>query len=116
MSQQVVSLASRDQAIQELLEEIRLIDSLTAEKLSKLKKEIGTKYSLSNSPTNIELLTHVKKEELSLFKSKLLSKPTRTISGVAPVAIMTAPFACPHGRCTFCPGGPNSFFGDVPQS
>lgn len=116
MSQQVVSLASREQAIQELLEQIRIIENPTSENLSKLKKEIGIKYSLSNPPTNIELLTNVNKEELSSFKSKLLSKPTRTISGVAPVAIMTAPFACPHGKCTFCPGGPNSFFGDVPQS
>ena len=116
MSQQIVSTKSRTEAIQELLEEIRKVENLTPEKLSKLKKETGIKYSLSNPPTNIELLTSVKKEELSLFKSKLLSKPTRTISGVAPVAIMTAPFACPHGKCTFCPGGPNSSFGDVPQS
>jgi elongator complex protein 3 len=46
----------------------------------------------------------------------LLTKPTRTISGVAPVAIMTKPFACPHGKCIMCPGGPNSEFGEVPQS
>jgi elongator complex protein 3 len=40
-------------------------------------------------------------------------KPTRTLSGVAVVAVMTAPAACPHGRCTYCPGGP-AF--DSPQS
>lgn len=33
------------------------------------------------------------------------AKPMRTLSGVAVVAIMTSPAACPHGRCTFCPGG-----------
>jgi elongator complex protein 3 len=40
----------------------------------------------------------------------------RTMSGVSPLALMTAPFACPHGKCVYCPGGPGSPFGDVPQS
>src|SRR3989338_11142490 len=47
---------------------------------------------------------------------KIISKPSRTISGVAPVAIMSKPMKCPHGACIFCPGGPGSFFGDIPQS
>ena len=32
------------------------------------------------------------------------------------VAIMSKPIGCPHGTCIFCPGGPGSFFGDIPQS
>src|SRR3989344_8490991 len=49
--------------------------------------------------------------------NKMLSiKPLRTLSGVAPVAIMTKPISCPHGTCIYCPGGPKSFFGSVPQS
>src|SRR3989344_4081023 len=47
---------------------------------------------------------------------KLISKPSRTIAGVYPVAIMSKPMGCPHGTCIFCPGGPGSFFGDIPQS
>jgi len=53
---------------------------------------------------------------LDFLKKKLLTKPIRTISGVSPVAIMTAPSKCPHGKCTFCPGGINSPWGNVPQS
>jgi elongator complex protein 3 len=34
------------------------------------------------------------------------TKPVRTSSGVAIVAVMSSPAACPHGKCTFCPGGP----------
>ncbi|HII72768.1 TPA: tRNA uridine(34) 5-carboxymethylaminomethyl modification radical SAM/GNAT enzyme Elp3 [Candidatus Woesearchaeota archaeon] len=45
-----------------------------------------------------------------------MTKPTRTISGVAVVAIMTKPHKCPHGKCDICPGGVGSEFGDVPQS
>ncbi len=48
-------------------------------------------------------------------------KPTRTLSGVAVVAVMTAPAVCPHGRCTYCPGGvemnaPQSYTGEEPSA
>ena len=35
------------------------------------------------------------------------TKPVRSSSGVAIVAVMSSPAACPHGKCTFCPGGPD---------
>ncbi|MEM9553921.1 MAG: tRNA uridine(34) 5-carboxymethylaminomethyl modification radical SAM/GNAT enzyme Elp3 [Acidobacteriota bacterium] len=34
--------------------------------------------------------------------ARLRTKPVRTISGVAPVTVLTKPFPCP-GRCVFCP-------------
>jgi elongator complex protein 3 len=43
----------------------------------------------------------------------LRKKPTRSMSGVAVVAVMTSPEACPHGKCVYCPGGPDV---GVPQS
>jgi elongator complex protein 3 len=42
-----------------------------------------------------------------------MKKPTRSLSGVSVVAVMTSPSPCPHGRCSYCPGGPE--FG-TPQS
>ncbi len=44
---------------------------------------------------------------------RLGRKPSRILSGVAPVAIMTKPYPCPHGKCIYCPGGPEF---DTPQS
>ena len=44
---------------------------------------------------------------------KLGRKPSRILSGVAPVAIMTKPYPCPHGKCIYCPGGPDQ---GTPQS
>ena len=32
-------------------------------------------------------------------------KPAKTASGVAVIAVMPKPYACPHGRCIYCPGG-----------
>ncbi len=47
---------------------------------------------------------------------RLRLKPVRTLSGVAPVAVLTGPAACP-GRCIFCPeaeGFPKSYLPDEP--
>ncbi len=47
---------------------------------------------------------------------KLQMKPIRTISGVAPVTVLTRPGPCP-GRCIFCPeveGQPKSYLPDEP--
>jgi elongator complex protein 3 len=47
---------------------------------------------------------------------RLRVKPTRTISGVAPVTVLTEPFPCP-GECVFCPAVermPKSYLPDEP--
>lgn len=38
--------------------------------------------------------------------ARVVTKPARSASGVAIVAVMSSPASCPHGKCTFCPGGP----------
>lgn len=61
---------------------------------------------MSKLPGNADILRIMGKEDREKFKDFLKKKPTRTISGVAVVAMMTKPFPCPHGRCIYCPGGP----------
>ncbi len=51
-----------------------------------------------------------------LVLDRLRLKPVRTLSGVAPVAVMTRPHPCP-GECIFCPdaeGLPKSYLPDEP--
>ncbi|MEK6809778.1 MAG: tRNA uridine(34) 5-carboxymethylaminomethyl modification radical SAM/GNAT enzyme Elp3 [Nanoarchaeota archaeon] len=103
-------------ALQEITELIKTQHIEDQESLNNIKQDIAKKYKLSKTPTNIEILTSLPKEEIAEFKKVLISKPTRTISGVSPVAVMTAPSKCPHGKCTFCGGGIGSPWGDVPQS
>ncbi|MBN2458685.1 tRNA uridine(34) 5-carboxymethylaminomethyl modification radical SAM/GNAT enzyme Elp3 [Candidatus Woesearchaeota archaeon] len=86
------------------------------DKLMKEKVRLCSKHKAAKIPTDIEVLLHADKKDLAFLKKYLQTKPTRTISGVAVIAIMTAPFKCPHGKCTMCPGGIQSEFGDVPQS
>jgi elongator complex protein 3 len=78
-------------------------------KIDLLKIQLAKEKHLKKIPKNTEFF-------LENPKSSIKTKPSRTISGVAPVAIMTYPRKCPHGTCLFCPGGPGSYFGDVPQS
>ncbi len=94
---------------------------LSKEQLAKLKIKLCRKYKLKKIPTDIEIMLNADKNDLLKIKKYLLTKPTRTISGVAVIAIMTKPIICPHvkkgfGPCIMCPGGPKSNFGDVPQS
>src|SRR3989338_3840325 len=84
----------------------------TQAELNTIKIQVARERGLKKIPTNIELISTLKHDSSGLFSIK----PTRVASGVNVVAIMTAPIACPHGKCTYCPGGPGSVFGDVPQS
>ncbi len=72
-------------------------------------------------PSNPDLWRSWSPEERARWSPSLRLKPTRTLSGVSVVAVMTSPFACPHGRCTYCPGGPaartpQSYTGEEPSA
>jgi elongator complex protein 3 len=76
---------------------------------------ICRKFGLAAVPRNSALLAAALPEERERLRRLLLVKPTRTLSGVAPVAVMTSPAPCPHGKCLPCPGGPDHPF-KSPQS
>lgn len=85
----------------------------TRDGVLRLKAKLCKRHGLSRVPTNHEILAEVPEELRDAVEPLLRNKPVRTISGVAPVAVMTSPCDCPHGRCSYCPGGvPN----DSPQS
>ncbi|MEM3154605.1 MAG: tRNA uridine(34) 5-carboxymethylaminomethyl modification radical SAM/GNAT enzyme Elp3 [Candidatus Woesearchaeota archaeon] len=81
---------------------------VSKEQLAKLKLKLSKKYGMASIPSDADVFLRT--------RARIVTKPMRTMSGVSPIALMTAPFACPHGKCVYCPGGPNSAFGDVPQS
>ncbi|NPE26747.1 tRNA uridine(34) 5-carboxymethylaminomethyl modification radical SAM/GNAT enzyme Elp3 [Methanococcoides sp. SA1] len=59
-----------------------------------------------------------KKKQLKTKNQKpktSIRKPTKTLSGVTPVAVMLPPRPCPHGACLYCPthNAPQSY---TPQS
>ncbi|MBN2880953.1 tRNA uridine(34) 5-carboxymethylaminomethyl modification radical SAM/GNAT enzyme Elp3 [Candidatus Woesearchaeota archaeon] len=86
-------------------------------KFNVLKRDILVKNNYKKKiPSNVEISNYATKEEIKKYSNILEIKPTRTASGVSVVAVMSKPHKCPHGKCMFCGGGIDSFFGDVPQS
>jgi len=72
-------------------------------------------------PSNVAWARGRSPSERARLSGAVLRKPSRTLSGVAIVAVMTAPARCPHGRCTYCPGGvdngsPQSYTGEEPSA
>jgi elongator complex protein 3 len=111
----------KEEALRELLQLIEQNKIKTQYNLNKLKIKISKKYNLRKILTNIEIFLSVSENAIKKYRCLFITKPTRTISGVAVIAIMSKPELCPHakkgkGPCIVCPGGPASIFGDVPQS
>ena len=91
------------------------------DRLQKLKVKLAGEYGLQAVPSNSEILADAEEDEMSAVLPLLRRKPVRTVSGVAVVAVMTSPHPCPHGKCTYCPGGvdngsPQSYTGKEPAA
>ncbi|QDA30504.1 tRNA uridine(34) 5-carboxymethylaminomethyl modification radical SAM/GNAT enzyme Elp3 [Thermococcus indicus] len=94
-------------AVEELARAVMNGEIKGREELNRYKIVVSRKYHLSKIPGNSDILKAIPEERREEFRDLLKRKPTRTISGVAVVAMMTKPFPCPHGRCIYCPGGPS---------
>ena len=86
--------------------------------IKKYRKTDGTHFSYTEIIESYKQLADT--HGLSKFKPQLveriLMKPVRTISGVAPVTVLTKPYPCP-GKCIFCPNDlrmPKSYLADEP--
>ncbi|HYS99836.1 MAG TPA: tRNA uridine(34) 5-carboxymethylaminomethyl modification radical SAM/GNAT enzyme Elp3 [Thermoplasmata archaeon] len=96
-----------------MVDELRERAPETKEELQRLKLRVAREHGLGGLPNDPSILKALPPEMRDGLLDVLRVKPARTASGVAVVTVMTAPHACPHGVCTFCPGGPR--FG-TPQS
>ncbi len=104
-------------AIKEILEQIEKRKINNKKDLNKLKAEISHKYKLKSEPRLIHLFIQANKKQREKYSLILKTKPVRTISGIAPVALFATPLGCPpQAKCIYCPGGPGSIFGNVPKS
>ncbi len=79
----------------------------TRDEVQKLKLEAARRHDIPKIPKNSTLLNHLPDAERDRWVPVLKKKPTRSLSGVAIVTVQAPPEACPHGTCTFCPGGPS---------
>jgi elongator complex protein 3 len=90
---------------EEIIYMIRSGEIGTKDEIHKAKVKLCKKYHLDHLPSDVDILQHVSPEFYPEMEPILRLKPVRTTSGVAVVAVMTSPSDCPHGKCTYCPGG-----------
>lgn len=105
----------------EFVQAVVLGDVRSRSDVLRLKARLCKKHGIERVPTNYEILARVPEEYRDIAEPLLMNKPVRTLSGVAPVAVMTSPYDCPHGRCIYCPGGvpnntPQSYTGKEPAA
>ena len=99
---------------------------IAAEKADKkqvelIKREVVHKYKLSKFPRNSDIFSLAPDDIKESIRYALQIRNVRSISGVNVISVMTAPFACRHGACIYCPGGPTwgtpmSYTGREPAS
>ena len=91
------------------------------EELASLKGVISKKHGLKEIPSNPTILSFSTKRTPKQFEILSL-KPTRSLSGLAVVAVMVPPHDCP-GKCIYCPSSllegkdvPKSYTGNEPAA
>ncbi len=110
-----------EDACKEICQNLLSISNPTNKDVKRAIKQICVKYSLERIPRNYEVLSTVDNADYVRLQKVLVRKPVKTASGVSIIALMPKPYACPHGRCTYCPGGvefntPNSYTGREPST
>lgn len=72
--------------------------------LEQLKRETSRKFQIGSMVTNPELLANFPRSKLTpKIKELLMKKPTKTLSGVTPVAVMIKPQNSCKWGCIYCP-------------
>src|SRR3989441_6647267 len=90
----------------EIVERLLSLDCPSREDVNRIKIEVCRLHRSPTVPPNSDLLQRIPGSELTRFKPLLVGKQVRSASGVTTVAVMPKPYGCPHGKCTYCPGGP----------
>jgi len=100
-------------ALREIIGRLLEMPSLDRTAVDRVKIEVSRRYGLERIPRNSEIIRLLTQKESEVLLPFLRRKVSRVMSGVSVVAVMTKPYPCPHGRCAYCPGGPDE---DSPQS
>lgn len=93
--------------------------NMSLKEINKIISLTCSDYKLSIIPKNEHIIPYLPKN--SNYRNILMVKPIKTASGVAVIAVMPKPYACPHGKCIYCPGGieyntPMSYVGTEPAT
>lgn len=98
------------------ISELLMSEPETVDELQLLSRKIAKKHKTAIAGNAAvlgvyrEMVKRGDREKSANLEKLLRKRAIRTLSGIAPVAVLTKPFACP-GKCAYCPTEK-----DVPQS
>jgi elongator complex protein 3 len=110
------------QFMQKAIEELLKLNIRSRNDLMMAKRKIAKKYDITILPNSDILRIYQIGIKKGLMKPKkaleeiLRKRAVRTLSGIAPVAVLTKPYPCP-GTCVYCPtekGVPQSYLSNEP--
>jgi len=110
-------MTSLKQISRKIIEDIESSDIESKDDIEQKKKQLCRETSFDGMPKNSDILRFVEDDEKKA-KHLLKTKPMRTISGIANIAIMARPAPC-GGGCIYCPKGkdaPQSYTGKEPAT
>lgn len=110
--------SSYQRACRFIAEQIENRNLMSGRQVLRIIMEVASEYHLDTVPKNEHIISYLHDRR---HRRLLMVRPAKTASGVAVVAVMPRPFECPHGRCTYCPGGiefntPLSYTGTEPAT
>ena len=108
-----------EEACRIIIEDIKNGKIKTRRDLEVEKRQLCRDLKLNKFMSNADILETATIEEKGSISGLLRKKPSRTLSGVAVVAVMCHPHECPHGRCFYCPKSdiaPPSYTGEEPAA
>ncbi|MEM3712393.1 MAG: tRNA uridine(34) 5-carboxymethylaminomethyl modification radical SAM/GNAT enzyme Elp3 [Thermoproteota archaeon] len=100
-------------ACREIVRILSSENNIDRQMLHRVKLRVSSKFKLATVPSNADILATAGEDLRDKLANVLRVKPSRSLSGVVVIAAMTMPMPCPHGRCSYCPGGPPK---NTPQS
>ena len=102
-------------AINQIIKKFEKGENMTVPEIKKLLSRLARQHKLGSIPKLVDLVSAIPQNYKDKLLPMLKTKPVRTASGIAVVAVMCKPHRCPHiattgNICIYCPGGPDSDF------
>ncbi len=100
-----------------IIEDIESGELESRQDVERAKKRLCGELGFNGMPKNSDIISFLEQDEQAA-RELLRTKPMRTISGIANVAIMARPAPC-GGGCIYCPkgeGAPQSYTGKEPAT
>lgn len=120
-AERVRKLKTVSETLQEIARRQERGEALTAHAVRRLMAKVAARNELGALPKLVDLIAALPEAQRASLLPVLKTKPVRTASGIAVVAVMSKPHRCPHiattgNICVYCPGGPDSDFEYSTQS